>query len=98
MKRINRYCFALDLINYESLINKYIQHHSDVWTEILQSLKDSGIVDAEIYHVQDKLFLLIDTNDSFSLSNRSNMDTSNPKVQQSQCVIWRGMGVDGLYF
>jgi L-rhamnose mutarotase len=89
MKRINRYCFALDLINDESLINKYIQYHKNVWPEILISLKDSGIVDAEIYHTQDRLFLLIDTNETFFLENKAKMDANNPIVQKWEALMWQ---------
>ena len=79
---MKRYCFALDLINDTTSIKKHIEYHKEVWPEILNSLWDSGIIDAEIYNVADRLFLMIDTKDSFTLENKGKMDAQNPVVQK----------------
>jgi L-rhamnose mutarotase len=79
---MKRYCFALDLINNTNSIKQYIEYHKEVWPEILDSLRDSGIIDAEIYHVADRLFLMIDTNESFTLERKGKMDLENPVVQK----------------
>lgn len=41
--KTKRYCLALDLIDDPALIDAYIKHHEDVWPEILESIKDSGL-------------------------------------------------------
>ena len=79
---MKRYCFALDLINDKTSIQQYIAYHKEVWPEILDSLRDSGIIDAEIYNVADRLFLLMDTNDSFTLEHKGKMDAQNLVVQK----------------
>lgn len=79
---MKRYCFALDLINDKTSIKQYIAYHKKVWPEILDSLRDSGIIDAEIYYVADRLFLLLDTKESFSLEHKGKMDAQNPVVQK----------------
>jgi L-rhamnose mutarotase len=85
---MKRYCFALDLIHDHHLTAQYIEHHQNVWPEIIGSIKDSGIIDAEIYHVADRLFLMIDTNDSFTLENKGKMDAENPIVQKWEDLMW----------
>ena len=44
-----RYCLTLDLKDDPELIAEYEAYHQAVWTEVLQSIKESGIVDMEIY-------------------------------------------------
>ncbi len=85
---MKRYCFALDLINTPLLIERYIEYHQKVWPEIIKSIKDSGIIDAEIYHIADRLFLMIDSNDSFTLENKGKMDAENPIVQKWEELMW----------
>ena len=48
----------------------------------MDSLRDSGIIDAEIYNVADRLFLMMDTNKSFTLQHKGKMDAQNPVVQK----------------
>jgi L-rhamnose mutarotase len=85
---MKRFCFVLDLINNTELINQYVAYHKNVWPEIQGSLKHSGIIDAEIYHIEDRLFLMIDTNESFTLENKGKMDTQNPIVEKWEELMW----------
>ena len=57
--KMNRFCLALDLVNDPILIDQYIKHHNNVWPEIIDSIKDSGILDMQIFHVADRLFMII---------------------------------------
>lgn len=86
---MKRFCFALDLIDDQKLINEYIDYHKKVWPEIITSIKESGIIDAEIYHIADRLFLIIDTNEAFSLENKGKMDAENPIVQKWETLMWK---------
>ncbi len=63
---MKRYCYTLNLKNDKKLIKKYIEHHQNVWPEVLESFKRNGVINAEIYNVSNRLFFLIDTFDSFS--------------------------------
>ena len=56
---MKRFCYTLDLKDNHKLKNEYIKHHENVWPEIIKSMKESGIIKAEIYNVKDRLFLLI---------------------------------------
>ncbi|CAH8281440.1 L-rhamnose mutarotase [Mariniflexile fucanivorans] len=85
---MKRYCFALDLKNDQNLINEYAGYHKNVWPEILESIKDSGIMDAEIYLVQDRLFMIVEAKDSFSLEKKGEMDSKNETVQKWETLMW----------
>lgn len=75
---MKRYCLALDLIDDASLIAEYEQYHRNVWPEIIKSIKDSGIVNLDIYRVANRLFMLLDTEKDFSFEHKNAMDTENP--------------------
>ncbi|MEO9020710.1 MAG: L-rhamnose mutarotase [Ginsengibacter sp.] len=84
-----RYCFALDLKDDETLIAEYEQYHRAVWPEIIDSIKDSGITRMEIYRVFNHLFMIMETDESFSFERKSEMDNANPKVQEWETLMWK---------
>ena len=65
-----RYCLALDLIDDPDLIEEYEEYHKDVWPEILESIKVSGIESMEIYRVENRLFMIIDATREFSFEKK----------------------------
>jgi len=77
-----RYCLTLDLIDDPALILEYEERHKNVWPEILASIKDSGITSMEIYRYGTRLFMIMETDSSFSFERKAVMDDANPKVQQ----------------
>jgi len=84
-----KYCFALDLKNDEQLIGEYENYHRKVWPEIIDSIRDSGIADLEIYRVSNRLFMIMETDESFSLDKKTAMDNANPKVQEWETLMWK---------
>jgi L-rhamnose mutarotase len=84
-----RYCLSLDLKNDNTLIAEYEQHHQKVWSEIIESIKDSGITHMEIYRVFNRLFMIMETNESFSFDKKNEMDNTNPKVQEWEKLMWK---------
>ena len=92
-----RYCFALDLKNDPQIIEEYERYHQAVWPDILQSLRDSGIIDMEIYRVLNRLFLIIEGDATFSFEKKIAMDSLNPKVQEWEALMWNyQQGLPGL--
>ncbi len=85
---MKRHCLALDLKNDEALIAKYEEYHREVWPEVLNSLQDSGIVHMEIYRVGNRLFMIIEVEDSFSFEKKAQMDADNAKVQDWEVLMW----------
>lgn len=87
--KLQRYCLALDLKDDPRLIAEYDEYHKKVWPEVLQSLKDAGIEKMEIYRAGNRLFLIIEANESFSLEKKKRMDAANPKVQEWEQLMWK---------
>jgi len=86
---MKRYCLALDLKDDASLIAEYEERHQKVWPEILQSIRDAGVQQAEIYRVNNRLFMIIETGDDFTFEEKAEMDASNKKVQEWEQLMWK---------
>jgi|SRR4051794_12346892 L-rhamnose mutarotase len=85
---MKRYCLTLDLKDDASLIAQYEEHHRKVWPEILKSIKDAGIQQMEIYRINSRLFMIMETNDDFTFERKSKMDEANRKVQEWEQLMW----------
>lgn len=85
---MKRYCLALDLKNDEQFIADYEKYHQQVWPEIIKSIKDSGIINLEIYRVASRLFMIMETTDDFTFENKARLDTANKKVQEWEQLMW----------
>ncbi len=86
---MKRHCLALDLKNDPELIAAYDEYHRNVWPEVLDSIRDSGIVHMEIYRTENRLFMVMEVNDSFSFEQKGRMDADNPKVQEWEVLMWK---------
>lgn len=89
MKNLNRYCLALDLVDDEKSIQLYETYHKNVWPEVLESIQQSGIQHMEIYRIGNRLFMVMEVNDSFSFEEKQKADESNPKVQEWEELMWK---------
>ena len=86
---LERHCFAVDLIDDPELIRQYIKHHKNVWPEVIKSLKHSGIMKAEIYHIGNRLFMMMEVTDDFSFERKQEIDLSNPSVIEWERLMWK---------
>ncbi|MEO6845542.1 MAG: L-rhamnose mutarotase [Ginsengibacter sp.] len=84
-----KYCLALDLKSDDKLIAEYERYHQDVWPEIIDSIKNSGITGLEIYRVDNRLFMIMETDETFSFERKNEMDNSNSKVQEWENLMWK---------
>lgn len=84
-----KYCLALDLKEDENLIAEYEKHHQEVWPQVIDSIKDSGITSLEIYRVFNRLFMIMETGENFSFDKKNRMDNANPKVQEWENLMWK---------
>ena len=84
-----RFCLTLDLRDDPELIAEYKRYHEQVWPEIVQSIKDSGILDMEIYLLGTRMFMIIEVSNGFSFEAKSEADRRNPKVQEWENLMWR---------
>jgi L-rhamnose mutarotase len=81
------FCFALDLKNDPALILEYEKYHKNVWPEVIDSIKNSGIEKMEIYRAGNRLFMIMETNSDFSLEKKKQSDADNPIVQKWEMLM-----------
>ncbi len=64
---MKRYCQALDLKDDPVLIEEYINWHKpeNIWPEIVQGIKEVGIINMEIYRDKNRLFMIVEVPDDF---------------------------------
>ncbi len=88
---MKRFCYALDLVDDPALIAEYEQWHKaeNCWPEIKKSILDAGIAQMEIYRTGNRLFMIMDTDGTFSFERKSAMDAANEKVQQWEQLMWK---------
>lgn len=77
-----KYCLALDLKKDEQLIAEYKLHHKNVWPGIINSIKDSGIINMDIYCTGNRLFMIIEAVADFSFEKKSLADAANNEVRE----------------
>jgi len=86
---MKRHCLALDLRPDPALIAEYEAMHRAVWPEILDSIRAAGIHALEIYRIENRLFMILEAGDDFSLEEKAAADAANPKVQEWETLMWR---------
>ena len=88
---MKKYYLALDLVDDSKLIAEYETWHKkeNAWPAITKSIKDSGITNMEIYRTGNRLFMIMETDDSFSFERKASMDESNGKVKEWEELMWK---------
>ena len=86
---MKKYCLALDLIDDPVLIKEYTEWHERVWPEVLENIKLSGVVDMEIYRYNNRLFMIMETNELFSFERKEVIDQESEKVQEWEKIMWK---------
>ncbi|GAA3981255.1 L-rhamnose mutarotase [Mucilaginibacter dorajii] len=89
----HRYCLTLDLVDDATLIAEYEKYHEAIWPEIHQSITDYGITNMEIYRFDVRLFMIMETDDTFSFDRKGAADAANPKVQEWENLMWKYQAV-----
>jgi L-rhamnose mutarotase len=85
---MKRYCLTLDLKDDPALIAEYEAHHKKGRPEILKSIRDAGITEMQIYRYGNRLFMIMEVDDTFSFERKNEMDKSNLKVQEWEDLMW----------
>jgi L-rhamnose mutarotase len=71
------------------LIAEYEERHRAIWPEIRVSIVDSGITGMEIYRLENRLFMIMETGPDFSFEKKAAMDAANPAVQRWEELMWK---------
>ena len=83
-----RHCLTLDLKDDPALIAAYKQHHRSVWPGVLESLRVSGIEQAELYLRGTRLVMILDVSPEFSFAAKAAQDLADPIVQDWERLMW----------
>ena len=86
---MKRYCLALDLIDDPVLISEYEKWHENVWPEIEQSIRAAGVIKMEIYRTGNRLFMIMETDHTFTMERKSARDAENVSVQEWEQRMWK---------
>jgi L-rhamnose mutarotase len=88
---MRRVCFALDLIDDPEVIAEYERWHQpeNAWPEVTAAIKAAGILSLEIYRVENRLFMIMETADEFSAPEKAASDASNPRVIAWEKLMWQ---------
>jgi L-rhamnose mutarotase len=86
---MDRFCFTLDLKNDPALIAEYEAYHENVWPEIMESIRISGIENMQIYRFSNRLFMIMEVNETFSFDKKGAADAGNEKVQEWETLMWK---------
>lgn len=88
---MKRFCLACDLKNDPELIAEYRKWHQPggVWPEIIDSIREAGVLDMEIYLLGTRMVLIMETTDEFTLEYKATLDRNNPRVIEWENLMWR---------
>lgn len=76
---MKRYCLALDLIKDEEKIKQYQHFHQKIWPEIASNIKQRGVLDMQIWQIENRLFMIMDTRDDYDPAVANEIALSEPK-------------------
>ncbi|PKA96543.1 L-rhamnose mutarotase [Flavobacteriaceae bacterium MAR_2009_75] len=91
MSNTKRFCYSCDLKDDKELIEEYKAHHApgSVPKEIIESIKDAGVVAMEIYLTGNRMFMIMEVDETFDPIKKAEMDANNPAVQNWEKLMWK---------
>lgn len=84
-----RYCFTLDLIDNQELIDDYKKYHKAVWPAILKGIKEVGITAMEIYLLDNRMFMIMDTLPTFVMQRDMDILGKLPRQKEWEKLMWK---------
>ncbi len=86
---VKRYCQTLDLKADPALIAEYRRLHSEphIWHEILEGIREVGILEMEIYLLGSRLFMIVETPPDFDWETAmARLSTLPRQAEWEDCV------------
>lgn len=89
MNNPRQYCLTLSIRDDAELIREYEEHHKpgNVWPEIIDSIRESGVLDMRIYRSGLQLIMIMTVSDAFSFEAKASRDSQNPRVAQWEALM-----------
>jgi len=88
-KMKKRYALALDLVDDPGSIAEYEALHRAVAPEILASIREAGVERMDIYRFGNRMFMVMEVDETFSFGKKAEMDAANPNVQAWEQLVWK---------
>ena len=81
---VKRYCQTLDLKDNTALIAEYRRRHSEgeAWQEIIDGIREVGILEMEIYLLGTRLFMIVETPLDFDWDSAMDRLSKLPRQQE----------------
>ena len=81
---VKRFCQTLDLKDNPELVAEYRRRHSEgeVWNEIIEGIKEVGILEMEIYLVDTRLIMIVETPHDFDWDSAMARLATLPRQQE----------------
>lgn len=81
---VKRYCRTLDLRDDPELIAEYRRRHSqtEIWPEVMAGIREVGILEMEIYILDTRLFMIIETALDFDWDTAMERLSTLPRQQE----------------
>jgi L-rhamnose mutarotase len=91
-----QYCLTLDLKDDDDLIREYESYHAPgkVWPEVIDSIRESGILDMQIYRTGTQLIMVISVTESFNFDDKARRDRENSRVLEWERLMARFQRID----
>ena len=91
MNQTQRFCLTLDLRNDPGLIREYIHWHEKehIWPEIPEGIKAAGILNMEIYRMDNRLFMIIEAGPDFDFTRDMERLSTLPRQKEWEEFVSR---------
>jgi L-rhamnose mutarotase len=86
-----RHLLALDLKDDPALIEEYRRWHRPGGPPpaVTRSIRDAGVTGLEIFLTGNRLVMILDAEEGFSLAAKGERDAADPAVQAWEKLMWR---------
>lgn len=93
---VKRYCRFMEIKNNPSLITLYKEYHSQQkhWKEIRDGIRSVGILEMEMYIVQNKVMMIVETGLDFDWEMSMNKLASLPRQNEWEQFVATFQGCD----
>jgi L-rhamnose mutarotase len=85
---MNRYVLTVDLRDDRAAIERYRQHHAEVWPEVVRSFRAAGVRDLDLYLLDRRLVMILDLDDGLALDEvLARHRASHPRVAEWEALM-----------
>jgi len=87
---MQRLCMAVDLKDAPDLIDSYRRYHqhANFSPDVATGLKKVGVIDMEIFVVENRLFMILEVDDEFSFESKISYDNKNVIIREWELLMW----------